>query len=368
MAGLYIHIPFCHSKCAYCDFYSMPGQDGLYVRVAHALLNEYRLRRCECADSDNWRTVYIGGGTPSIIDPDYMGPLLDLVTAGASEITLEVNPEDVRPDNMSCWRSLGINRVSMGVQSMIDSELVAVGRRHDAQRAAAAFKTLRDVGFDNISLDIIYGLPGQTFETFAYSLAVLLDMSPEHFSAYCLSYEPGTRLYAAMMSGRLEPTDDEILARMYEHLHAQALAHGYDHYEISNFGKPGCHSMHNSSYWDSTPYLGLGPGAHSYDGSVRRYNPSDLRGWLGAIESGRVAAIVESETETERQNDIIFTRLRTERGLNPDELSPRYRDGFIKRVRRLPEGTVICRDDGTFSLPHSKWLVSDAIIRELLAD
>lgn len=366
MSGLYIHVPFCHSKCAYCDFYSMPERGRDHGAVCRGLFDEYQMRAEECGSPVGWSTVYIGGGTPSILNPDDMAQLLSIVTFDASEVTIEVNPEDVKVDNMSRWKELGVNRVSMGVQSFVDSELLAVGRRHDSCRAIEAFDILRETGFDNISLDLIYGLPGQTLETWLYSLERMLALVPEHFSAYCLSYEPGTRLYAAKNTGRLRPTDDDVLAEMYKNLHSQAVMSGYDHYEISNFGKPGYHSRHNTSYWESVPYLGLGPGAHSFDGRDRRYNPSNLKLWLDTINMGRIAANREETTDVERVNDIIFTRLRTARGLNMAELPIEYRQQFIAAAHALPPGSLSTTSDGSIAIPYDRWLVSDAIIRDLL--
>ncbi|MBO5052964.1 MAG: radical SAM family heme chaperone HemW [Muribaculaceae bacterium] len=366
MAGLYIHVPFCHSKCAYCDFYSMPERGRDHGVVCRGLLDEYRMRANECGVPARWDTVYIGGGTPSILSPDELAPLLNIVVARASEVTIEVNPEDVKVENMSRWRELGVNRVSMGVQSFVDSELLAVGRRHDSRRAVKAFNVLRETGFENISLDLIYGLPGQTSETWLYSLDRMLKLSPEHFSAYCLSYEPGTRLYAAMTSGRLTPTDEDVLAEMYDNLHTRAVVAGYDHYEISNFAKPGYHSRHNTSYWESIPYLGLGPGAHSFDGHDRRYNPSNLKLWLETVGSGYIAARREDATDIERVNDVVFTRLRTARGLNPDELPAEYRQRFLAAIDTLSPGSLVTTPEGRLAIPHDRWLVSDAIIRDLL--
>lgn len=374
--ALYIHIPLCHAKCAYCDFYSLPERRYDHQVIIDTLLAEYRLRRDLYSRDARWDTVYLGGGTPSIVEPELLRPLLAETTRHATEVTIEVNPEDVSEHRVRQWLDMGINRVSMGVQSFVDSELKAVGRRHTGADALNAVSILRQAGCKNISLDLIYGLPNQTLDTLRLSLDTLMKLRPEHLSCYCLSYEPGTRLYAALTANRLTPTDEDTLVKMYSMVCEHTARCGYSHYEVSNFALPGYHSRHNSSYWDSTPYLGLGPSAHSWDGINRSYNPTNLKSWMTAIQNGAPAAIVEDMTDTERANDIIFTRLRTARGLALDELPPRFRGAFMDAVAKLPAGSLVRQTadsliDGKapyerMVIPHEKWLISDAIIRDLM--
>lgn len=345
MAGLYIHIPFCRAKCAYCDFYSGPLRCFHAEDYADALSRELQARRSEVGE---FRTVYVGGGTPSTISPELLAPFLALASG---ERTVEVNPEDVTPDYAARLRDAGANRVSMGVQSLVDSELRAIGRRHSAAKAVGAYRTLRDNGFDNISLDLIYGLPGQTFRSWRYSLRALLDLEPQHLSAYLLSYEPGTLLHTRLSAGKITEAADSLVERMYDLLCSEAAVAGYDHYEISNFARPGFHARHNSSYWDMTPYLGLGPGAHSFDGTVRRANPADLRSYMAHPDC---VFELECENANEKHNDLVITALRTACGIDPAVLD----DDELAYARR----TLVATSDGRLRIPECDWLRSNTIL------
>jgi len=371
MAGVYLHIPLCHSKCAYCDFYSTAASKISGGDICDAMALEYSMRRDEISAPVN--TVYVGGGTPSVIAPEVLARALAPVDIGnVSEMTLEVNPEDVSSGNVRAWRALGFNRVSMGVQSFVDDELIAVGRRHSALTALNAYGLLRADGFDNISLDLIYGLPGQDLKSWQYSLDTLMKLHPEHFSAYCLSYEPGTRLYAMRTAGKITETDDDTLALMYDYLIVTARENGYIHYEIANFSLPDRHSRHNSSYWDSTPYLGLGPGAHSFDGNVRRFNPSSIKKYMQAITSGTTAYEIDIESETDRLNDVIFTALRTARGLRRHDLPHHMSDMVFDNARQLAAMTpgsqhphYVITDD-SITIPERQWLIANTLISPLM--
>ncbi len=361
MAGIYVHIPFCHSKCAYCDFYSMP-----HTRAAEEYVQapavEWQLRRHEVHEPIE--TIYIGGGTPSILTPAQLRCIIEaLPTQGLREFTIEVNPEDVNPDNVKAWRDMGINRISMGIQSLDDECLKRIGRRHDRATALRAVDTLQDAGITEISLDIIYGLPGQDIDSWRSTLETLIERCPQHLSAYALSVESGTRLYAAAAAGKWIPADDELYARMYDILCEDTANAGYTHYEISNFALPGHTAVHNSHYWDMTPYIGLGPGAHSWDGHTRRVNAPNLTRYLKNLAAKRTAYVIEDESDADRVNDMIFTALRTDKGLDTRRLPELFRHEFESLAAH-------CRDlvyEGTtVRIPQSKWLVSDAIIRDLL--
>lgn len=367
-AGLYIHVPFCHSKCAYCDFYSTP--DSRYrERFTATLLNELKLRRNEIPDA-RFRTVYIGGGTPSSLPlPDFHRLLDALPTAEATEVTVEVNPEDVNDNLAHLLATSPVSRVSMGVQSLVDNELQLIGRRHSAARAIEAYHTLRRGGIKNINLDLIFGLPGQTIESFRHSLEGVLELNPDHISAYSLMLEPGTRLYAQMLAGKFHAADDEISDSMYRMLCHEASGFGFEHYEISNFAKPGRRSLHNSSYWNLTPYLGLGPGAHSFDGTIRRYNPPTLKKY---IETGGNITVIDPETPANRVNDYIMIRLRTAEGLSLSETTRRFGPDIRHRItgsaeKFIDDGTLISLCDDLY-IPEQYFLISDSIISELMID
>lgn len=366
MSGIYVHIPFCHSKCYYCDFYSIP-LGKLPDTFFTALENEIRHRLPEIEEPI--RTIYIGGGTPSSWGCDSLLNILSLLPVSeAEEITIEVNPEDVTVELITSLKNAGVNRISMGLQSLQDSELKAVGRRHDAASAIKAVGTIRECGIDNLSLDLIYGMPGQTIESWNDTLARTLDLNPEHLSAYTLMYEPGTRLSAMAKAGKITPTPAETIEAMYQALIDETAARGYRHYEISNFALPGCESRHNSAYWDFTPYIGFGPGAHGFDGKVRTYNPSDLKEYVAC--NGLITKI-EEENARELLNDYVMVALRTARGLNPDDCRRRFGDPLTDKLLRrclhhLSVGNLITLPNGCLRIPQSRWILSDLILSDLM--
>ncbi|MDE6390604.1 MAG: radical SAM family heme chaperone HemW [Duncaniella sp.] len=366
---LYVHIPFCHAKCAYCDFYSTP-QPRLMERFAEALAAEADER---CTEGFSPDTIYIGGGTPSMLPPKLLGQTMRRLPAPAdtmSEFTVEANPEDVTPE----WTGLLLaetraNRVSMGIQSLDDGELEAIGRRHSAGQARKAVSTLREGGVDNLSLDLIYGLPGQSLDSWKRSLDGVLEMRPDHLSAYLLSYEPATRLGRLLERGLVEEASEALVGEMYGYLCQAARSAGYEHYEISNFALPGRRARHNSGYWDGTPYIGLGPGAHSWWGGRRGAVAPDLARYLRL--GGRGVWQAEEETDAERYNDIIITSLRTSAGLKPGrierEVGPGFRDHLAEAAAPLIDrGLLALGPDGAMAIPERHWLVSDSIFIDLI--
>lgn len=370
MAGLYIHIPYCRNKCAYCDFFSTPNTNEMH-RYVTALTDELKLRQDEI--SEPFTTLYLGGGTPSMLPPSYLAELVDNIsriidTGLLKEVTIEANPEDVTPQTIESYLNTGINRVSIGVQSFNDDALEAISRRHRSDASSAALNVLHDANI-NYNADLIYGLPGQTPEAWKTDLMQLLSFRPPHFSAYLLSYEPGTRLYARLMAGEVIETDEDIAKKMYDTLCYIADNAGYIHYEVSNFALPGLQARHNSSYWKYAPYLGLGVAAHSFDGKTRRFNPSNIKKYIEKIEHGCTAYAIEPESERNRLNDYIITSLRTSDGFDLDFASQRFDpsllDEFISNVTRV--GTMgIERTGSHYRIPARKWLSSDAILRELI--
>lgn len=364
MSGLYIHIPFCHSKCHYCDFYSGPFACDRDEYI-DTLVSELARRRDEIEMPP--RTIYIGGGTPSSLSTACLGRLFSaLPTDAVREFTIEVNPEDVTDAFVELVSSSAVNRVSMGVQTMDDTILRKIGRRHTSADAVAAVGRLRSGGIDNISLDLIFGLPGQDTDGWERTLDAVLALEPRHLSAYCLMYEPGTRLSAMLSAGKIAETPAEELENMYMILCDKAGAGGFEHYEISNFARPGYASCHNSAYWNLTPYLGLGAGAHSFDGCVRRFNPPDIRRYV--VTQGAVC-----ETEPlgfkERVNEYLLIRLRTAGGIDIADYERRFGVAETERLLSSASGHIksgrLMFAGGRLRIPERRWLITDSILVDL---
>ena len=374
MAGVYIHIPFCARKCVYCDFYSVGARLADWPRLVSALLDEARIRVPELTGAGaKCDTLYIGGGTPSLLPPGEFGRLAAGVlslTGPVSEFTVEVNPDDVTGELADAWRGAGVDRVSMGVQSLVDDELRAIGRRHDSRRAREAYDTLRR-RFGNVSLDLMFGLPGQTRRSLRESVAGVIDMRSEHVSVYSLMYEERTALTRMRDSGRIDETPEEESAAMFADISEMLDAAGYEQYEISNYSLPGFRSRHNSAYWSGEPYVGLGPAAHSYDGlRTRRANAPDVRAYISRwLDGGGDAVAVETLTDDELREEMIMTRLRTRGGIPLEEFRRRFGAvafrSLLSASRRWVAGGLMGERDGTLALSRRGVMVSDEIIVSL---
>ncbi len=377
MAGIYVHIPFCASRCSYCDFFSTlrlkdVGADYVDAVVAEGGLRAAELRRAPV------KTLYLGGGTPSQLPLPLLERLLDGLAGvfdlgGVEELTIEANPDDVTLDWCAALPRLGVNRVSMGVQSFEDRILRFIGRRHTARQAMDAVAHLRAAGIANISIDLIFGLPGQTLASWADSVSQALALQPQHISAYGLSYEPGTRLWQQRQCGQVVEVPEEVCLEMYRQLIERLSLAGYEHYEISNFALPGYCSRHNSAYWDETPYLGLGAAAHSYDGAVRRYNPCDLTDYINVIRSGRVACQEEPMQWWERYDERVMLGLRTAQGVDAHRLRLDFGDEAWRHFtseasRHITAGNLNMTGDNRYVLTPGGIMLSDAIIRDLMWD
>lgn len=366
MSGIYIHIPFCSSKCYYCDFFSGPCRSAdVKQQFSKALIKEYETRKTALEGRVN--TIYIGGGTPSQMPVTAYDELFTHLPDDTVEFTMEVNPEDVDRDFAQWLSKSPVNRVSMGVQSFISSELEAIGRRHTPGKAAEAVEMLRDAGIRNISLDLMFGLPEQTLGSFAESLERTLSLTPEHISAYALMLEPGTRLTAMINAGKISEPDSDEAERMYRHLCDTMRENGYEHYEISNFALPGYRSRHNSSYWNFTPYLGLGPSAHSYLGGRRYFNAPAVKKY---IENPCNPVADESLNLSKSIDEYIMVRLRTAEGISLDDFEKRFGarslGNLMKRAGRISSNLI--QETGHLRIPEELWIVSDPIIIELFED
>ena len=313
MAGLYIHIPFCKKRCLYCDFFSTTLLERQEEYVA-AVVKEIRMRQNEAGEPI--RTVYIGGGTPSTLKKDAISGINQVLTSICiAEFTIEINPGDATSEYLRFLRAEGINRLSIGIQSFQDKLLLLIGRRHNAAQAIEAVRMAQEAGFENISIDLIYALPAQTMEQWKADIETALGLGIQHISCYGLMYEEGTALTSMRNNGELTPTDEDTENAMYDYLCERLKQAGFVHYEVSNFALPGYESKHNSSYWDGTPYIGIGAGAHSYTGSVRSWNPNDLDGYIRGIKRGGLERESERLTEQDRYNEQIMLGLRTRRGI-----------------------------------------------------
>ena len=356
MAGIYVHIPFCATRCIYCDFYSTTLRNkGL--QYVQALSHEMEERK-GWLGNEPIRTIYLGGGTPSQLGDACIRDILSAIdarfdTSAVEEITMEANPDDIcQSQDWGC-----VNRISMGVQSMVDNELHMLHRRHNAEQVRWAVKTLRQQGIKNISLDLMYGLPEQTLGSWEFSIEEILKLKPEHISAYNLSVEEGTRLNLMVQRGELTPADDELCLQMAALLRRRLKAAGYEQYEISNYCLPGYHSRHNSSYWNQTPYLGLGPGAHSYDGQrLRTWNEPRIQHYL---EGTRLVG-EERLTDIDLYNEQVMLGLRTRWGT---KLSPQMPQSVLNR---LFEKGLIEKSGENIRLTETGLALGDEVIRELM--
>ncbi len=378
MAGIYLHVPFCNSRCIYCGFCSTVSK-GLRQKYIPALKREISERGdffSSLYESDRIvKTLYVGGGTPSILPPELLKEAVSAIRetftiAEEIEFTVEVNPDDITEDYAGSLRRMGVNRVSMGVQSFKDSHLKWMRRRHDSQTAVNAYRILRKAGFDNISLDLIFGFPLMTVGDWEDNLDTIIELSPEHISAYQMGIDPDTPLERMEKSGEFSLPSQEDSERMYKILQAKLKAAGYVQYEVSNFCKPGYHSRHNSSYWNRTPYLGLGPGAHSFIGMAREWNTSDIATWCNLS----ILPLREGETlsPVDVFNEILMLGLRTAAGVSLDTLrncgpqSPLFISDLLPKLSAMESnGLITLTPDGKIKIPPGKFFISDGIIREL---
>lgn len=371
--GLYIHIPFCKQKCVYCDFYSLPRSENRMDRYTQALRTHLTALAPQAAGY-TVDTVYFGGGTPSYLGTDRLTALLDTVRAHyalspEAEITFEANPDSAcDAEALRALRQSGFNRISLGMQSACDEELRRIGRIHTAAQLTDAVAAARAAGFDNLSLDLIYGLPGQTMERWQKNLAAAAALQPEHLSCYGLKVEEGTPLFAMADSAALP--DDEAQADMYLYTVDYLQRQGYGQYEISNFAKSGRESRHNLKYWKLEEYLGFGPGAHSDFGGVRFAWERDLTAYIRGVEEG---APPRSESQPispqERHDEWIMLGLRTARGLEPTEYEQRFFRPFahfLPFLAQCREAGYAADEDGRWHLTPGGFLLSNQIISSLL--
>lgn len=370
--GIYIHVPFCEKRCIYCSFYSTVHGKRERDAFVHTLCQELAFRY----DGSPVSTLYFGGGTPSQLDDEEMEIIFSALQHHCSfltdaEITFEANPDDITPQKVRHLLQLGVNRISLGVQSFDEQRLLFLKRRHTAQQALEAIAILQDAGIKNISIDLIFGLPGQQLTDWKWELEQAFQLPIAHLSAYSLMYEEGTPLYYARQRGIVQECDDETSLAMFQSLTQHAKAAGFEQYEISNYARPGYRSRHNSSYWQGIPYLGLGPGAHSYDGHrQRRVNEYSLRRYMEAGRASSFADVphnIETLTDNECYNELICTRLRTVDGLSLKEVPESHRTTLLRLAQPHIDGGRLELDaQDRLRLTASGIFVSDDVMSDLM--
>lgn len=372
MAGIYVHIPFCRQQCNYCNFHfstSLRLKDPLL----HALKEELILRKNELA-GQAVETIYFGGGTPSLLSADELMRLFEVIFETyridtLREVTLEANPDDLNAGYLKSLRTTPINRLSIGVQSFRDQDLLYMNRAHNAQQSDYAIKAAQDAGFENLSIDLIYGTPGLSDTDWQHNLAQVKALHIPHLSSYALTVEEKTRLHHEIKTGKSLPVLPEQAAGQFEILHHWALQHNYQHYEISNLAKPGHEAIHNTSYWQGVPYLGFGPSAHSFSGRERSWNVANNALYIKGLEKGERPATHEVLSEADRMNEYIMTSLRTMWGLRLDKIERDFglveKESLLKRAAIFLEKDQLVFEEEHLKLTEQGMLFADAIAADL---
>jgi len=336
MAGIYLHIPFCKKACHYCDFHF--STSPLYKdQMLKALSQEIDLRK-NYLSGETIETIYFGGGTPSLLSADELQVLIGAITdlfevSPSAEITLEANPDDLNPQKVRELRQTLINRFSIGIQSFFEEDLKWMNRAHTASEAQSSIKRVQDAGFENITADLIYGYPLLSKPKWEYNIQQLIELHIPHISSYSMTVEPATALSSFIKKGEQKPMDEGQSAAQFLILMEQLKEAGFDHYEISNFAKPGLYSKHNSNYWEGVPYLGIGPSAHSFNGESRQWNISNNSKYIDQIGLKKIPSEMEVLSIENRINEYIMTSLRTSKGMSLQRITERFGSDYANEVR-----------------------------------
>ena len=373
MAGIYIHIPFCKKLCSYCDFYHSTDLTNSRLFV-DAVIREAEMRKGYLTNV-KVSTVYFGGGTPSILSPDDLKEIFTAIRSSYNicencEVTIEVNPDDVTDDLLSAYRNIGINRLSIGIQSWRNNDLKLLNRRHNASQAALSIEKALKAGFSNISVDLIYGIPKMTLKDWSSNLEITLGFDIKHLSAYHLTFEKGTALSRMKEKGLVSEVDEEESNSQFHLLLEKTQAAGFVQYEISNFAKKGFFSIHNSNYWKQVSYIGLGPSAHSFNGYSRQWNTPDLKTYIDRIISGNLSFEREELDIKTRFNEYIMTSLRTMWGIDLDYVEKTFdKEGYdyiTNLAGKFINYGLMNQDKNTLILTNQGKMISDNIIAELM--
>lgn len=372
MAGIYFHIPFCKSSCVYCDFYHTIDLRRMH-ELGNCLLRELE-SRIKYLGQEEVESIYFGGGTPSLMDPDFFKQCIDNIknwfkVDSHLEITLEANPDDISRDFVQAIRGAGINRVSLGVQSFHDFVLKFMERRHTADKAMEAINIIRQEGITNISVDLIYGSPGYTVDHLIKDLQIVERFNIPHFSAYLLTPEKGTILYQKIIDEETKLPGEEEQFEQYMVLCEFSMSKGYRHYEISNFCRKDYIARHNKGYWEGKTYCGIGPSAHSYNGISRRWNVSSLYHYILAVKKGERCYDEEQLSDKDKYNEYLLTALRTDEGVHAEEIREKFGEKlesyFIKGISKYAEKGHIEVERGRYRLTDTGMFISDSIISSL---
>ena len=368
MAGLYVHIPFCKSKCAYCNFFSVVSEKQL-TDFLEALKREAVMRR-DYLGGEEVRTVYFGGGTPSLLEPLEILGILEIldknynITTAAAEITLEANPDTVSKESLLAYKSIGVNRLSIGIQSFFDDDLQYLSRKHDSKHALQVLDWAKEVGFQEITLDLIYGIPTLTDEKWRKNLEIFFSTGFNHLSAYALTVEKKTALGQRINKGVAAPVSEDATIRQYDILCEMTENQGFEHYEISNFARPGHYSKHNTIYWKGEKYLGLGPSAHSFDGVSRQWNVASVKDYCDNYSFER-----EQLTLDDRYNEYVMTSLRTCWGCDIDYIKQNFGEKYAQKFENGVKNHILTgkmfQKDQKFILNNHGMLFADGIAAEL---
>lgn len=370
MAGIYIHVPFCYTRCSYCDFYKTTDQQ---------FKDEYIKALCKEIDhkasfllKETIETIYFGGGTPSTLQVQELSVILNkladyIVIDRVKEFTLEVNPDDVNDEYIRGVVDLGVNRLSMGIQSFFDSHLRQMNRRHNAQQAHDAINIAKQNGIDNMSIDLIYGLPYMQFDEWKQNVQFAIESQVQHISAYHLTFEKGTLYYDYLSKGKLREVPEDASVQQFDYLVNALEKAGFSNYEISNFALPGLESKHNSNYWTGQKYLGLGPSAHSFDGCKRSWNVRDIQKYIKALAKGERFYEEELLNETDRYNELVMLGLRTSKGFKIELVEPFNKDivtFFNNELKLQLKNNNVLLADGYCVVQTDKKMITDRIISD----
>jgi putative oxygen-independent coproporphyrinogen III oxidase len=375
MSGIYIHIPFCRKACRYCDFYfsvSLHYMD----QFVDALVEEIRIKG-ELNPGMSLDTLYLGGGTPSVLSASNMEKILEAILLHYSfranpEWTVECNPDDLNGSTLKNLKQAGFNRLSIGIQSFQERDLLMMRRSHSAEQGEKAVRQAAEAGFSNISIDLIYGIPGQPLGEWEENIHKTLLLPISHISAYHLTFEPGTVFDHWRKKGRLAPVAEEESVEKFRILRKTLLPAGFNHYELSNFAKEGCMSEHNMLYWSGLPYQGFGPSAHSFDGKQRSWNISSLKAYMKGVVAGKKISESEKLSTMEQYHDYLITSLRTRWGADPEYIEKQFgafiRKHFEKEARVFMLAGSMYRTEGKLAIDPDHWLITDHILRALFMD